>query len=185
MQDEPTATELLKAVVDFLRNDITPEISGHLAFKLRVAINALNLVTRQLALEPGSDATENRKVVAIARDAGLAQGIKRVARGIASPAARPICKRRTMAEHLWATTLAKLAVDQPNYATLSEGDGREVIVPIHRHSGMRHFAQARNHTPCGGYGFRARASRARNDDNNYFPTHFGGRFSENAFGPSI
>jgi hypothetical protein len=22
-------------------------------------------------------------------------------------------------------------------------------------------------------------------DENYFPTHFGGRFSENAFGPSI
>jgi len=28
MQDEPTPTELIKAVADFLRNDITPAISG-------------------------------------------------------------------------------------------------------------------------------------------------------------
>ena len=58
MQDEPTPTELIKAVADFLRNEITPAISGHNAFKLRVAINALDLVTRQLTLEQDSDAAE-------------------------------------------------------------------------------------------------------------------------------
>jgi len=58
MQDEPTPTELIKAVADFLRNEITPAIKGHNAFKLRVGINALDLVTRQLALEQGSDAAE-------------------------------------------------------------------------------------------------------------------------------
>src|SRR5215217_6609877 len=58
MQDEPTPTELIKAVADFLRNEITPAITGHNAFKLRVGINALDLVTRQLALERGGDATE-------------------------------------------------------------------------------------------------------------------------------
>ena len=58
MQDEPTPEELIKAVADFLRNDIAPGISGHNAFKLRVAINALDLVTRQLALEEAGDAAE-------------------------------------------------------------------------------------------------------------------------------
>ena len=58
MQDEPTPTELLKAVADFLRNEITPAIKGHNAFKLRVGINALDLVTRQLTLAEGSDAAE-------------------------------------------------------------------------------------------------------------------------------
>ena len=58
MQDEPTPSELIKAVADFLRNELAPQVSGHHAFKLRVAINALDLVTRQLALEPGSDAAE-------------------------------------------------------------------------------------------------------------------------------
>ena len=37
MQDEPTPEELIKAVADFLRNDIAPEINGHNAFKLRVS----------------------------------------------------------------------------------------------------------------------------------------------------
>ena len=36
MQDEPTPTELIKAVADFLRNDIAPVDHGHDAFKLRV-----------------------------------------------------------------------------------------------------------------------------------------------------
>ncbi len=53
MQDEPTPTELIKAVADFLRNEITPQIKGHNAFKLRVGINALDLVTRQLTLAAG------------------------------------------------------------------------------------------------------------------------------------
>src|ERR1019366_3506243 len=56
MQDEPKPTELIKAVADFLRNDIAPAISGHNAFKLRVSINALELVTRQLALQQAGDA---------------------------------------------------------------------------------------------------------------------------------
>src|SRR6202171_1307754 len=58
MQDEPTPSELITAVADFLRNEITPVIKGHNAFKLRVGINALDLVTRQLALEPDGDAAE-------------------------------------------------------------------------------------------------------------------------------
>ncbi len=58
MQDEPNPEELIKAVADFLRNDIAPQISGHQAFKLRVSINALDLVARQLELEQGSDAAE-------------------------------------------------------------------------------------------------------------------------------
>jgi len=58
MQDEPTPVELTKAVADFLRTDIAPLIAGHQAFKLRVAINALDLVVRQLTLSEASDAAE-------------------------------------------------------------------------------------------------------------------------------
>ena len=58
MQDEPTSEELIKAVADFLRNDIVPAISGHNAFKLRVSINALDLVLRQLALQKDGETAE-------------------------------------------------------------------------------------------------------------------------------
>jgi hypothetical protein len=116
MQDEPTPTELIKAVAEFLRNDIAPMIEGHNAFKLRVGINALDLVTRQLALEPDSDAEETARLLKLLRMQGplgelnrvLADRIAKGEMGLQTPG---------LADHLWQTTMDKLAVDQPNYAS--------------------------------------------------------------------
>jgi hypothetical protein len=115
MQDEPTPSELIKAVADFLRNDITPAISGHSAFKLRVAINALDLVTRQLTLQGSSDAAEAARLSQLLGMQGSLGGLNRA---LADRIARGEADLNTpgLAEHLWQTTLAKLAVDQPNYA---------------------------------------------------------------------
>ena len=116
MQDEPTPEELIKAVADFLRNDIAPEISGHNAFKLRVAINALDLVTRQLALEEASDAAE---VARLSQLLGMQGALGELNRALAERIAKGELDLQTpgLSEHLWQTTLAKLAVDQPNYAS--------------------------------------------------------------------
>ena len=115
MQDEPTPTELIKAVADFLRNDIAPAISGHNAFKLRVSINALDLVTRQLALEQGSDAAEAARLSQLL---GLQGSLIDLNRALAGRIADGELTLRTpgLSEHLWQTTMDKLAVDQPNYA---------------------------------------------------------------------
>jgi Domain of unknown function (DUF6285) len=116
MQDEPTPTELIKAVANFLRSDIAPHISGHHAFKLRVSINALDLVTRQLALEQGSDAAETARLSALlAMQGSLAE----LNRALADRIAKGEVDLQTpgLAEHLWQTTMDKLAVDQPNYAS--------------------------------------------------------------------
>jgi hypothetical protein len=124
MQDDPTPIELTKAVADFLRNDITPVVSGHNAFKLRVAINMLDLVARQLTLAEGSDAAEGaslKKLLGIDGDLidlnrALAEQIAKGEVDLATPG---------LSEHLWRTTLAKLAVDQPNYASYKRELGRE------------------------------------------------------------
>ncbi|MBC9877060.1 hypothetical protein G8O24_06845 [Bradyrhizobium sp. INPA01-394B] len=124
MQDEPTPIELTRAVADFLRSDITPLISGHQAFKLRVAVNILDLVTRQLAQEAGSDAAELERLRALLGADGTVTELnrtlaERIAKGdvdLATPG---------LAEHLWATTMAKLAVDQPNYASYKRELGRD------------------------------------------------------------
>ena len=116
MQDEPTPTELIKAVADFLRTEIAPEIKGHNAFKLRVGINALDLVTRQLALAQGSDAAEAERLKQLLGADGSLFDLNRalsekIAKGevdLATPG---------VAQHLWQTTMDKLAVDQPNYAS--------------------------------------------------------------------
>ena len=123
MQDEPTPTELIKAVADFLRNEIAPEIKGHNAFKLRVGINALDLVTRQLALQQDSDAAELARLKALlGADGSLAELNRALADRIASGDAD--LQTPGLAEHLWQTTLAKLAVDQPNYGSYRREMGK-------------------------------------------------------------
>ena len=116
MQDEPTPTELIKAVTDFLRNDIAPAVSGHNAFKLRVSINVLDLVTRQLTLQAGGEAAEAERLASLLASEGslgelnrvLAERIANGTVGLDTPG---------LAVHLWQTTLDKLAVDQPSYAS--------------------------------------------------------------------
>ena len=116
MQDEPTPTELIKAVANFLRNEISPMISGHNAFKLRVAINALDLVTRQLALEQGGDVAEAARLTQLLDMHGSLADLNRA---LADRIARGEADLQTpgLSDHLWQTTMDKLAVDQPNYAS--------------------------------------------------------------------
>lgn len=123
MQDEPTPIELTRAVADFLRNDIAPLISGHQAFKLRVAVNILDLVTRQLTREEGSDAKEVERLRALL---GMEGSVTDLNRALAERIAKGEVDLATpgLAEHLWATTMDKLAVDQPNYASYKRELGR-------------------------------------------------------------
>jgi hypothetical protein len=115
MQDEPKPDELTKAVADFLRNDITPLVSGHNAFKLRVAINALDLVTRQLTLQQRSEAAERARLAQLLdRKGSLLELNQALSQRIAS--GEVDLQTPGLAEHLWQTTMDKLAVDQPNYA---------------------------------------------------------------------
>ena len=115
MQDEPGPTELTKAVADFLREDIAPLVAGQNAFKLRVAINALDLVTRQLTLATASDAAEAERLQRLLAMQGSPFELNRA---LADKIAQGEVDLQTagLAEHLWQTTMDKLAVDQPAYA---------------------------------------------------------------------
>lgn len=115
MQDDPAPAEILAAVARFLRDTVVPEATPHTGFRARVAASALDLVTRQIALAPASDAAEQARLMALLGSdrtlAALNQLLaERVAAGeidVATPG---------LAGHLLATTLAKLAVDQPTYS---------------------------------------------------------------------
>jgi hypothetical protein len=125
MQDEPTPIELTRAVADFLRNDIAPLVSGHQAFKLRVAINALDLVVRQLTLSDGSDAAEAERLTQLLGiDGSLPDLNRELAKKIAS--GEIDLKTPGLAAHLWQTTMDKLAVDQPNYASYKRELGKKI-----------------------------------------------------------
>ncbi len=116
MQDDPTPAELVKAVADFLRDDIAPTLAGRPGFEMRVAIKALDRVVRQLTLSGESDVAEQARLAQIMGLQGTLADLNRdFAQGIASGEIDP--HGPGVVDHLWRTTMEKLAVDQPNYAS--------------------------------------------------------------------
>ncbi|MBC7102527.1 MAG: hypothetical protein H5U13_04765 [Parvibaculum sp.] len=115
MQDQPTASELVEAVADFIRNHAMPQLQGHAAFHARVAANALDIVRRELDVAPAANAEETSRLKALLGTDGPLEDLN-----------RELCRLIEMGEvgldtpglkdHLWRTTLTKLSIDQPNYS---------------------------------------------------------------------
>lgn len=116
MQDQPSAGAMLAAIATLLRNEIMPILDGRPAFQARVAANALDIVKRELEQAPAANAAEQERLVGLLGEDGDLEALnwmlcRRIAAGeitLATPG---------LEDHLWQTTLAKLAIDQPNYAT--------------------------------------------------------------------
>ena len=90
-----------------------------------------------------------------------------------------------LAEHLWQTTMDKLAVDQPNYASYRRELARRMAVrPVIASDAKQSISQ--HSRDVIGLRFVADPSAIAGEGRGapHFPSHFGGRFSENAFGPS-
>lgn len=116
MQDLPKPADLVALVAEFLRAEIMPVTKGAQNFQLRVAINALDLVAREVRGAAASDAAERERLVALLGHDGDLDALNRaLCEKIASGAMT--LETPGIADHLWATTLAKLVVDQPNYAS--------------------------------------------------------------------
>jgi hypothetical protein len=116
MREQPSAAELLDAVAEFLGREVMPELSGRLAFHARVAVNVLQTVRREMSLGPAADLAETARLTALLGHDGETEALNaELCDWIASGAIDP--DDPALIEHLWATTLATLAVDQPNYAT--------------------------------------------------------------------
>jgi hypothetical protein len=115
VQDRPDAHELLEAVREFLMRDALPALEGRVRLHARVAANVVALVQRELALAPASDAAERARLEALLGRAGtLAQLNAELVRRIR--AGELALDHAPLLEHLWATTLEKLAVDNPDYS---------------------------------------------------------------------
>jgi len=127
MQDQPSPSEIIGAVAAFLRTVVAAETTGATSFQARVAANALEMMKRELDSAPGEDAAELVRLKALlGRDGTLFELNAELSRRI--EAAEVNLATPGLEDHLWATTLAKLAVDQPTYggyrAALAEREGR-------------------------------------------------------------
>jgi hypothetical protein len=126
MHDLPTPEQLLAAVARFLRDDAGPALARHgdnaLAYQARVAANMVDTVARQTHLAPVADAAERSRLQALLglpADHPDAADLAALNRHLASRLADGAIDSHhpSLADHLWATTLAKLAADQPGYDT--------------------------------------------------------------------
>jgi hypothetical protein len=116
MREQPTAAELIDAVSEFITRDLAPTLTGRLGFHARVAANVLAIVRRELLQGPGADRADASRLAALLGQAGDPTALteelcRRIAAGEIAP------DDPALIDHLWASTLDALAVDQPGYAT--------------------------------------------------------------------
>lgn len=106
--DVPDARELVEAVRDYLADDLGPRTEGRDRFLLRVAANALSIAARELAALPVDAEAYGERLASlgVGSEQELSDSIR---------AGELDDRRFELAETLWQTTLAKLAVTNPSY----------------------------------------------------------------------
>ena len=115
MLDSPAGADILDAVARLLRDTLIPQLPPDAVFAVRVAANAVDLVARELRQGGPAEAEAITRLQALlghggalpALEAELATALRQGRLGADSPG---------LMDHLWATTMAKLAIDQPTYA---------------------------------------------------------------------
>ncbi len=115
MQDQPAPDELLRSVIGFLRDTVVPEAKARTAFQARIAARALELVRRQFELGASGEELERHRLIELL---GAAAPLDELNRQLADALADGTLALPSpgLLDHLRATTLEKLAVDQPNYS---------------------------------------------------------------------
>lgn len=124
MMDQPSALELVTAVREFIEKHAMPELQGRTAFHARVAANALAIVARELEQAAPANEDERRRLQDLLKQDGTLDALN-----------RELCRRirsgqiawndPALAAHLTAATLAKVAIDQPNYSGYLHSPHRE------------------------------------------------------------
>jgi len=123
MMDQPSALELVTAVREFIEKHAMPELQGRTAFHARVAANALAIVARELEHAGSANVSEAERLKSLLGvDDALLNLNRELCRRIRS--AEIALDDPMLAAHLCATTLAKVAVDQPNYSGFQKSPHR-------------------------------------------------------------
>jgi hypothetical protein len=114
--DKPPGDKLLAAVVQFLRTELMPSLEGSALFKTRVAANVLELVGREFVGRAAIEEAEKARLERILGHIGSLESLNReLCTAIAD--GRITLQTEGLCEHLWQTTLDKLSIEQPTYAS--------------------------------------------------------------------
>lgn len=119
MHDQPSVSELVQAVKNFIDETAGPNLSGHAAFHARVASNALATVLRDLQRRPADEAAETARLTELlnaAPDADLTTLNQTLSDRIKS--GEFTLNSPGLLAHLKATAMAQVEIDQPRYSGL-------------------------------------------------------------------
>lgn len=117
MHDQPSVSELVQAVKNFVDNTAAPNLSGHAAFHARVASNVLATILRDLEARPENDAAELTRLKTLLQSDGDLETLNReLCDNIQS--GEMDAQTDDLLAHLKATAIAQVKVDQPKYSGL-------------------------------------------------------------------
>ena len=113
--DMPRIDELLVSVRDFLREDVMTATQGRNNFLARVAGNSLDIVLRELCLGEPCRTAEHQRLKALLEAEGTLSELRwRLARSLREGGMS--LDTPGLAEHLRATVVNQIAIDQPKYS---------------------------------------------------------------------
>lgn len=120
MHDQPSKAELIEAVRRFLAETARPQLTGHAAFHARVAENVLAIIARELELGEDADTAAKTRLLALldeddtstleALERRLSERIRAGEMDLETPG---------LIEHLKASAIDQVRVDQPKYSGLA------------------------------------------------------------------
>ena len=113
--DMPSQPELIQSVRDYLRDDAMQNLQGRSQFLARVAGNSLDMVLRELALGGQHQAMETQRLRQY-YDATAPLGDLRARLSEDLRTGRVPLSDETIQQHLRATVVNHIAIDQPNYS---------------------------------------------------------------------
>jgi hypothetical protein len=114
--DKPSSVDLLSAISHFLDTKIKPEVPVHLAFKIRIIENVLNIVIREI--EKGDELSNeviNQLQGLIAADAPTIEALALLIKD-----EKIDLEDQDLKDLLVTLSKNKIAVDNPNYSTFKK-----------------------------------------------------------------
>ena len=119
MHNQPTVSELVQAVKNFVDHSAMPELTGRAAFHARVASNVLATILRDLDKREENDEAELSRLRALLNDPdGSREALNETLRDKIRAGELTI-ESDGLLEHLKKTAIAQLKVDQPKYSGLA------------------------------------------------------------------
>lgn len=113
LSNKPTAADLVQAVRQHLQEKILPKLQGSDVFYLRIALNALGIVERELREGPALTEADRRELLALLGSADMPDAEQVLLEKLKS--GELDVNSAGLLDYLTARTQRRLSIDNPRY----------------------------------------------------------------------